>query len=79
MPSWTSRCSVQVVLRDSTSISPACSAVKRCCEDSGVNRTLFASPNMAAATARHMSASRPRQLPWASGAENPATPVLTPH
>src|SRR6185295_2689851 len=28
---------------------------------------------------RHTSTSRPRQFPCASGAEKPATPVLTPH
>ncbi len=40
-----SRCKVQVVLRDSTSTSPDCSAVKRCCAVSGTYLTLLASPN----------------------------------
>src|SRR5262245_14326805 len=29
--------------------------------------------------ARHTSTSRPRHSPFASGVENPATPVVTPH
>ena len=39
-PSEVSRDTVQVVLRDSTSISPDCSAVKRSLADSGTNLTL---------------------------------------
>ena len=49
-----SRLIVQVVLRDSTSISPDCSAVKRSLAVSGVNLTLVASPKTAAATARQI-------------------------
>ena len=55
----TSREMVQVELRDSTSISPDCSAVKRSLAVSGVNFTFFASPKSAAATARQKSASMP--------------------
>src|SRR5262245_54124978 len=66
-------------MRESTSTSPVCSAVKRCAAVSGVKRTFFASPSTAAAIARHTSTSSPRHSPCASGAENPATPVVTPH
>ena len=45
----------------------------------GVNLTLVASPNTAAATARQKSASMPCQSPLSSGAEKPARPVETPH
>src|SRR5580700_2716458 len=67
-----------VVLRASTSISPDCSAVKRCCAVIGTYFVLVASPNTAAAKPRHRSTSMPVQLPLASGIEKPATPVLTP-
>ena len=79
MPSWTSRWNVMVVTRDSTSISPVCSAVKRCAAVNGVKRTFVASPSTAAAIARQTSTSRPRHCPCSSGVENPAMPVLTPH
>jgi hypothetical protein len=36
IPSWTSRWNVTVVLRERTSTSPDCSAVKRCAAVSGV-------------------------------------------
>jgi hypothetical protein len=61
IPSWTSRWKVIVVTRESTSISPVCSAVKRCAAVRGVNRTFASSPSTATATARHTSTSRPRQ------------------
>src|SRR6478735_9760757 len=77
-PSEVSRDSVQVVLRDSTSISPDCSAVKRSLADSGTNLTLVASLKTAAATARQMSTSSPVQLPLSSGDEKPGKPWLTP-
>src|SRR3954465_10495222 len=77
-PSEVSRDSVQVVLRDSTSILPDCSAVKRSFADSGTNFTLLASLKIAAATARQMSTSSPAQLPLSSGAEKPGSPWLTP-
>src|SRR6185312_6255437 len=77
-PSEVSRESVQVVLRDSTSISPDCSAVKRSLADSGTNFTLVGSLKMAAATARQTSTSMPVQLPLSSGAEKPGKPWLTP-
>src|SRR4051795_5161817 len=77
-PSEVSRDSVQVVLRDSTSISPDCSAVKRSLADSGTNFTLAASLKIAAAIARQISTSRPAQLPLSSGAEKPGKPWLTP-
>ena len=77
-PIEASRVSVHVVLRESTSTSPDCSAVKRCCALSGVHLTLPASPSTAAASALQMSVSRPIQLPLLSTAENPGKPVLTP-
>ncbi|MCY1427576.1 hypothetical protein D9M71_434270 [compost metagenome] len=70
---------VQVVLRDSTSTSPDCSAVKRSLALSWLNLTFLASPNTAAATARQTSASIPTMLPLASGTEKPGKPSLTPH
>ena len=77
-PSEASRVRVQVLLRDSTSISPACSEAKRCCELSGTYLTLSASFSTAAATARQKSTSRPVHLPWLSAAEKPGPEVLTP-
>src|SRR3954447_9909606 len=78
-PSDASRVKVQVLLRDSTSISPACSDEKRCCELSGTNLTLFASLSTAAARARQKSTSSPVQRPWLSAFEKPGPDVLTPH
>src|SRR5678816_3357071 len=78
-PSDASRESVQVLLRDSTSISPACSDAKRCCELSGTYLTLSASLRTAAATARQQSTSSPDHLPWLSADEKPGPEVLTPH
>src|SRR4029450_8917437 len=78
-PSDASRVSVQVLLRDRTSISPACSEAKRCCELSGTYLTFSASLSTAAATARQKSTSRPLHLPWLSAEENPGPEVLTPH
>src|SRR5262245_24289084 len=69
---------VQVVLRDSTSISPDCSAVKRSLADNGTNLILLGSLKIAAAIARQMSTSRPVQLPLSSGEEKPGRPWLTP-
>src|SRR6476660_608580 len=77
-PSEVSRERVQVVLRESTSISPDCSAVKRYLADSGTNLTLVGSLKMAAAIARQMSTSSPVQLPLSSGVEKPGKPWLTP-
>jgi hypothetical protein len=77
-PSDASRVKVQVLLRDSTSISPACSDEKRCCELSGTNLTLFASLSTAAATALQKSTSSPVQRPWLSAFEKPGPDVLTP-
>src|SRR3954463_3787420 len=77
-PSEVSRDSVHVVLRDSTSISPDCSAVKRSLADSGTYLTLVGSLKIAAAMARHRSTSKPAQLPLSSGAEKPGRPELTP-
>ncbi len=73
-----SRDSVQVELRDSTSISPDCSAVKRSLAESGENFTLVASLKIAAAIARQRSTSRPVQLPRSSGLEKPGKPWPTP-
>src|SRR5262245_52422815 len=77
-PSEVSRESVQVELRDSTSISPDCRAVKRSLAESGLNFTLLASLKTAAAMARQRSTSRPVQLPRSSGLEKPGNPWLTP-
>src|SRR6185312_2892479 len=77
-PSEVSRDNVQVVLRDSTSISPDCNAVKRSLADSGTNLTLVGSLKIAAATARQISTSIPVQLPLSSGDEKPGNPWLTP-
>src|ERR1700750_3258269 len=77
-PSEVSRDRVQVVLRDSTSISPDCSAVNRSLADSGTNLTLVGSLKIAAATARQTSTSSPVQLPLSSGDEKPGRAWLTP-
>ena len=73
-PSAVSRVSVTVVLLDSMSTSPDCSAVKRCCEVSGTYFTLSASPKIAAATARQTSTFRPTHLPWLLASMKPAVP-----
>ena len=77
-PSDASRVSVQVVLRDRMSISPDCSAVKRCDALSGTHLIFLSSPRMAAAIALQMSTSSPVQLPWLSAAEKPGRLGLTP-
>src|SRR4029078_13513434 len=77
-PSEVSREMVQVVLRDSTSISPDCSAVKRSLADSGTNLTLLGSLKIAAEMARQTSTSIPVQLPLSSGDAKPGSPGLTP-
>src|SRR5215831_6157375 len=77
-PRAVSRVSVTVVLLDSMSTSPDCSAVKRCCEVSGTYLTFSASPKIAAATARQTSTDRPRHLPWLSAIMKPAVPRPTP-
>src|SRR5215472_4846786 len=77
-PREVSRDSVQVVLRESTSISPDCSAVKRSLADSGTNLILLVSSKIAAASARHISTSSPVQFPLSSGVEKPGRPWLTP-
>src|SRR5690606_28879214 len=63
----------------SMSISPDCSAVKRCGGFKGTNFTLEASPNTAAATARQTSTSRPCHSPLLSVPEKPGAEVFTPH
>ena len=73
-----SRVIVQDVLRANISISPACKAEKRCGELKGTNFTFFASPNVAAATARQTSTSKPVQFPLLSTEEKPGAAVLTP-
>src|SRR6478736_18988 len=77
-PSEVSRERVQVVLRESTSISPDCSAVKRSLADNGTYLTLLGSLKTAAAIARQTSTSSPVQLPLSSGSEKPASPWVTP-
>src|SRR3546814_6304668 len=74
-----SRVRVWLVLRVSTSTSPDCSAVKRCCVFSGVTLNLVESLNMVAAMARHMATSMPFHSPLLSAMENPGMPVDTPH
>ena len=59
-PMAASRELVQVLLRERISTSPDCSAVKRSLAVNGLNLTLLASPNTAAATARQTSTSSPR-------------------
>ena len=58
-----SREAVYVVLRLSTSISPDCSAVKRCSAESGVYSTASASPSTAAAMTLQKSMSKPSGSP----------------
>src|SRR5271169_3580894 len=77
-PSEVSRDSVQVVLRDNTSISPDCKAVKRSLAVSGTNLTLVGSLKIAAAMARQKSTSKPVQLPCGSGRPKPASVPLAP-
>ena len=69
---------VCVEVRNSTSISPDPSAVKRVDDDSGMKRTFDASLKIAAARPRHMSTSKPCQTPRLSGEAKPATPVWMP-
>ena len=70
---------VHVVFLESISISPDVSAVNLSLALNGVNLTLFASPNTAAATALHTSTSTPVQFPDASAFENPGRPCETRH
>jgi len=74
----TSRLKVQVVFRDSMSISAERSAVKRVLPVRFLYLSLLASPNTAAATARHTSTSKPFHTPLSSGAAKPTRPVLMP-
>ena len=67
-----SRDSVHVSLCDKMSASPDCSAVKRSFDVKGVYSTFSASPNRAAAKARHTSTSNPVHLPFLSTRENPS-------
>ncbi|NDH21179.1 MAG: ATPase [Rhodobacteraceae bacterium] len=60
-----SRENVQVVVRASISTSPDARAVKRVFAVVGTNSTAIASPNTAAATARHTATSIPCQTPLA--------------
>ena len=53
--------------------------MKRTIEVVGTYSTCEASPNTAAATARHTSTSIPSQTPASLGAPKPARPVLEPH
>src|SRR5262245_29906362 len=78
LPKATSRDSVHVVLRESTSMPPVLTGSKRSLADKGVNLTLLESFKTAAAMARQKSTSKPVQLPLSSGSENPATPWPTP-
>jgi hypothetical protein len=69
---------VPVEVRNSTSISPEPSAVKRVEEDTGAKRTFDGSLKIAAARPRQRSVSSPCQTPWLSGSAKPAMPVWTP-
>src|SRR5262249_4460383 len=77
-PSAVSRVSVSVVLLESMSTSPDCSAVKRCWAVRGTYLTFSESPKITAETARQTSTSSPTHLPWLSARAKPATPVGTP-
>src|SRR5215471_18675808 len=77
-PSAVSRVSVSVVLLESMSTSPDCSAVKRCWAVRGTYLTFSESPKITAETARQTSMSSPTHLPWLSARAKPATPVGTP-
>src|ERR1700733_6903767 len=79
MPSVVSRDIVQVVLRDNTSISPDCNAVKRLAAVSGTYLTLAGSLKIAAAMARQKSTSKPFQLPCVSAMPKPANWPFAPH
>jgi hypothetical protein len=65
-------------VRNSTSISPDPSAVKRVEDDSGMKRTLDGSLKIAVARPRQRSTSIPCQTPRLSGSAKPATPVWMP-
>src|ERR1017187_8113695 len=69
---------VQVELRASTSTLRFCNSANRSFASSGMNLTLPASSNIAAAMARQKSTSNPDQFPFSSALENPGNPVLTP-
>jgi len=69
-----SRDKVHVVFLDRMSISPDVKAVNLSLALSGVNFTLPASPNTAAATALQTSTSTPVQFPDASALEKPGRP-----
>ena len=77
-PREVSRERVQVVLRESTSISPDCNAVKRSLADSGTNLILLGSSKIAAASARQISTSSPVQLPLSSGVREPRQALAHP-
>src|SRR5262249_23052320 len=77
-PMALSRLIVQVVVRERTSTSPDCSAVKRSLAVSGLKETFLGSLKIAAATPRQKSTSRPDQLPLSSGNAKPGVPVPTP-
>src|SRR6185369_7913522 len=78
MPDLVSRVIVHVMLAKATSTSPDCTAGRRCAGARLTNFTLLASPNTAAAIARHESASMPRITPWLSGSEKLAELPITP-
>src|SRR5215475_10436221 len=77
-PSEVSRDIVHVELRDSTSMSPDCSAAKRLEASSGVNVTLLGSPKIAAAIALQISTSSPVHLFLSPRLEKPSNPCPTP-
>src|SRR5271157_1417979 len=73
-----SRPSVQVELRDRTSICFFFKASKRSVAASGTNGTFEGSLKIAAASARQKSTSKPDHSPLSSLIEKPAMPSLTP-
>ena len=68
-----------VVFLQSTSPSPALSLVNRVLPVEVMGSTALASPKTAAAVALQKSQSNPRHTPFASGAANPGSPVVTTH
>ena len=69
MPSAVSWLDVMATLRESTSISPDCSAEKRSLLSTGRNLTASLLPRTAAARARQKSTLMPLQTPSASTVE----------
>ena len=78
-PSAPSRVAVQVVLRFITSNCPDAKAVKRSALVTGTISMASESPNMAAASTRHMSMSKPTYSPSSFNSANPGRSSREPH